>query len=382
MSISKLRIGKDITIKMSILTNGEPVSLDGRDISVVLKTPMCQEVKLDFTTEDNIIISKYEGTKQKYCGVYMLTVWENYGKIGQSALDFCNAFELVSNTCKEVPTSEGLEIETITLEGDLSIGIQGASAYEIAVENGFVGTEQEWLASLKGEKGDIGPQGPEGEKGDKGDKGDIGEAFSYSDFTPEQIAELQRPATEAAQTANEAAKLATDAASNIPNVDVLICSTPATTSAKEVTMPGFVLGSKTRLLIKMNNMADCENATLTVNNSAGSAEAKPLMYNGRRASINNTWVAGDVLDVYYDGTNYHSSNYQGASGVTEINVSITAPKGGTNQSNKYTLSTALEKIADVPKSLQVVGFKCSFLNDNGEIETAVYQGGTWNKTTS
>ena len=184
-------------------------------------------------------------------------------------------------------------------------------------------------------------------------------------------------ATAATTKANEAAKLATDAASNVPNVDVLICSTPATTSAKEVAMPGFVLGSKTRLLIKMNNMADCENVTLTVNNSAGSAEAKPLMYNGRRASINNTWVAGDVLDVYYDGTNYQSSNWQGASGVTEINVSITAPKGGTNQSNKYTLSTALEKIADVPKSQQVIGFKCSFINDNLEIETAVYQGDTW-----
>jgi hypothetical protein len=33
--------------------------------------------------------------------------------------------------------------------------IQGASAYEVAVENGFKGTEKEWLASLKGEGADI-----------------------------------------------------------------------------------------------------------------------------------------------------------------------------------------------------------------------------------
>lgn len=32
-------------------------------------------------------------------------------------------------------------------------GEDGKSAYQIAVENGFVGTEAEWLASLKGEKG-------------------------------------------------------------------------------------------------------------------------------------------------------------------------------------------------------------------------------------
>ena len=52
----------------------------------------------------------------------------------------------------------------------------GESAYEIAVRNGFVGTEAEWLESLKGEKGDAGAQGPQGEKGDKGDTGATGAA--------------------------------------------------------------------------------------------------------------------------------------------------------------------------------------------------------------
>ena len=72
-------------------------------------------------------------------------------------------------------------------------GEAGKSAYEIAVDNGFVGTEQEWLESLvgpqgpqgeqgeqgpqgeKGDKGDTGEQGPQGEKGDKGDPGEDGE---------------------------------------------------------------------------------------------------------------------------------------------------------------------------------------------------------------
>lgn len=44
---------------------------------------------------------------------------------------------------------------------------------------------------LKGDKGDTGPQGPQGEKGDKGDKGDTGAAFTYSDFTAEQLAALK-----------------------------------------------------------------------------------------------------------------------------------------------------------------------------------------------
>lgn len=37
--------------------------------------------------------------------------------------------------------------------------LNGESAYNIAVKNGFVGTEQEWLDSLKGEKGDSGTTG-------------------------------------------------------------------------------------------------------------------------------------------------------------------------------------------------------------------------------
>ena len=54
-------------------------------------------------------------------------------------------------------------------------GIQGESAYQVAVDAGYVGSESEWLASLKGEKGDQGPKGDPGEQGIQGPKGDPGE---------------------------------------------------------------------------------------------------------------------------------------------------------------------------------------------------------------
>ena len=53
-------------------------------------------------------------------------------------------------------------------------GIDGKSAYQLAVNNGFVGTEAEWIASLKGETGPIGPVGPQGEIGETGATGPIG----------------------------------------------------------------------------------------------------------------------------------------------------------------------------------------------------------------
>ena len=46
--------------------------------------------------------------------------------------------------------------------------VMGKSAYEIAVDNGFVGTEAEWLASLKGEPGDNGQNGSNGTNGQDG----------------------------------------------------------------------------------------------------------------------------------------------------------------------------------------------------------------------
>ena len=57
-------------------------------------------------------------------------------------------------------------------------GAQGKSAYDLWLEAGNVGTEADFLLSLKGNQGDTGPQGPKGDPGDtgpQGPKGDPGE---------------------------------------------------------------------------------------------------------------------------------------------------------------------------------------------------------------
>ena len=99
------------------------------------------------------------------------------------------------------------------MSGNLSTvyGIDGKSAYEVAVKNGFEGTEAEWLASLKGADGtmtfeELTPEQKESLRGEKGDafeysdftpeqlvnlKGEKGDAFTYEDFTPEQLASLK-----------------------------------------------------------------------------------------------------------------------------------------------------------------------------------------------
>lgn len=49
--------------------------------------------------------------------------------------------------------------------------VNGKSAYEIAREQGFIGTEEEWVASLKGVKGDNGLNGADGQNGQDGKDG-------------------------------------------------------------------------------------------------------------------------------------------------------------------------------------------------------------------
>lgn len=78
-------------------------------------------------------------------------------------------------------------------------GIQGLSAYQVAVQHGFEGTEAEWLISLKGEKGEPGPkgepgangapgvQGPKGDTGEKGEKGDPGSDASVTKRNVEAV---------------------------------------------------------------------------------------------------------------------------------------------------------------------------------------------------
>ena len=60
-------------------------------------------------------------------------------------------------------------------------GADGKSAYAIAVEHGYEDSEEKWLLSLKGEKGDTGERGEKGDTGDRGLQGVPGEKGEKGD---------------------------------------------------------------------------------------------------------------------------------------------------------------------------------------------------------
>jgi len=94
----KKRIGKDLTFDWTITTNGQPLSLEGRDLTIILSNPGGDRIVLPFTCNGNTVSFRYYGKDQKRLGVYSLTLWENYGNVGQTAVDKVKAFELVANT--------------------------------------------------------------------------------------------------------------------------------------------------------------------------------------------------------------------------------------------------------------------------------------------
>lgn len=82
---------------------------------------------------------------------------------------------------------------------ELSYGARGKSAYQVAVDNGFEGTEQEWLESLvgaPGEPGKDGINGRDGRDGKDGATGPMGPAgkdgtMKFEELTEEQKASLK-----------------------------------------------------------------------------------------------------------------------------------------------------------------------------------------------
>ena len=83
------------------------------------------------------------------------------------------------------------------------------------------------------------------------------------------------------------------------------CSTPGSTAAKAITIDSSVsLSTKILCKVKFVEKNTVNNATMNINGTG----AKALYYNGVRAAANNSWYPNEVVDLYYDGTNYQAKS--------------------------------------------------------------------------
>lgn len=172
----KIRTGKDIVIRWKILTNGEEKSLAGRRLTLHLNMPNGKQMTMQYETEGNVIVTRVPGSELIHLGGYTLTLWENLGEQGQTAVDAIPAFVVVRYSTQEDGAKQGnLEVESVDLgSSNITVGMSGATGpMGPAGPQGERGPQGE--KGDKGDKGDIGPQGPRGEKGETGPRGPQGE---------------------------------------------------------------------------------------------------------------------------------------------------------------------------------------------------------------
>lgn len=121
----KIRIGKELRISWSILTQGQNQPLEGRNLRLYLQEPNRQRRTLDFTTDANTLLTVLPANSLTRLGHYALILTENEGQEAQTAVDANPAFTLVETTEEEdTPTTEdpNLEVAHINLAtGNLTL---------------------------------------------------------------------------------------------------------------------------------------------------------------------------------------------------------------------------------------------------------------------
>lgn len=115
-AMKHIRIGKDISMRWAITTDGAAIPLQGRDLTLELKSPIGKVIILPFRIEGNVITITYYGYEQTVVGEYSLTLWENKGKQGQNVVDAIRAFKLVRTSPEEEDFTGGdLQVESVDL---------------------------------------------------------------------------------------------------------------------------------------------------------------------------------------------------------------------------------------------------------------------------
>ncbi len=92
------------------------------------------------------------------------------------------------------------------------------------------------------------------------------------------------------------------------NTAYIVCDTSADVANKKITLDGFELTTSLRILIEMTNENTASNVKLLINDE----NPFPILYNGSLVSAENTWKSGEVLDTYFDGSNFIAATYGSA----------------------------------------------------------------------
>lgn len=136
-----VEIGNSIVIEWKISRNGQEEDFTGKALKLYIVDGYNKMPIENIEIKGNILRFGFAAKDQKRTGKYGLELIENDGSENMSTIRLCHAFCLVR--CCSTST------DLIELSSEITVPANGLTAYEIAVKNGFEGTEEEWLKFIR-----------------------------------------------------------------------------------------------------------------------------------------------------------------------------------------------------------------------------------------
>ena len=207
ITLPNIRVSSDLTVKVRLKDSG--VAIDWSTLTKIkasiysdAQRALAGRCDVSIDAEDStLLVCSYAANKPQYVGVNRIVVSAKY--MGETKTYDKPAFTFVRWTAdqegEEITIDDpdvDVEIDVEDISSsilqeavdaafdaadrandaaaaaehmvDIHTGPEGKSAYEVAVEEGYTGTEEEWLASL------VGPQGQQGIQGETGEAAGFG----------------------------------------------------------------------------------------------------------------------------------------------------------------------------------------------------------------
>ena len=148
----KQRVGEDLFLELTLKWSGEAADLTNAvNTKLHIEQIGCPWNKYHgFTITGNVVSMQLTAEENTHCGIFNATFSADIPNANSSTgyvtrkWDFRYLYMIVATSDEEALS------DTVESTGEIAkYGSDGLSAYDIAVKNGYVGTEAEWIAFLK-----------------------------------------------------------------------------------------------------------------------------------------------------------------------------------------------------------------------------------------
>lgn len=185
-----IRIGNDINVTWKTFNrSGTGYSLEDKTLELwLISGPFKTMIKAYSFTESNAVSFTVDAGSITRYGIYklLMRIYDGAGSMADSAYDLVQVFQIVSQSYPQKGSSVvngAVDLEFTSVLNVVDLSLKGESAYDIACDHGFEGTEAEWLASLVGNPG----RGITSVTSQETADHDVMVIFNFSDNTASQI---------------------------------------------------------------------------------------------------------------------------------------------------------------------------------------------------